>query len=41
MNPESAQIWLDGSGVLADIKIMLGMDPKKGFEDGVSSVTFT
>ena len=29
MDPESAQIWLDGSSLVAGIKIMLGFDPKR------------
>jgi len=41
LDPESAQIWLDGSGMLAAIKVMLGGDPKKEYEASVAKVTFT
>jgi general stress protein 26 len=41
LEAERAQIWLDGSGVLGAIKVVLGLDPKKEFHDNVAKVTFT
>ena len=38
MDPESAQIWLDGSSLVAGIKIMLGFDPKEEYRDNVARV---
>lgn len=38
LNPSEGQIWLDGSGVMAGIKMMLGIDPKEGYKDKVAKV---
>jgi hypothetical protein len=35
----SAQIWLDGSSLVAGIKLLLGIDPKKDYRDKVVEVT--
>lgn len=38
LNPSEGQIWLDGSGVIAGIKLMLGIDPKEAYKDKVAKV---
>ena len=38
LDPENAEIWLDGSSVVAGVKMLLGMDPKKQYEDHVAEV---
>jgi general stress protein 26 len=38
LNPSEGQIWLDGSGVVAGIKMLLGVDPKESFKDKVAKV---
>jgi general stress protein 26 len=38
LDPESAQIWLNESNVLAGIKSLLGRDPKKDYQDKVAEV---
>ena len=39
LDPERAQIWLDGSSVGAGIKLLLGIDPKRDYRDKVAEVT--
>lgn len=38
LDAEHAEIWLNTSGLLAGIKIMLGVDPKQGYQDNVADV---
>jgi general stress protein 26 len=38
LKPSEGQIWLDGSGVMAGIKMMLGVDPKGDYKDKVAKV---
>ena len=38
LNPTRGQIWLDGSSLIAGIKMMLGVDPKKDYKDKVAKV---
>lgn len=38
---EEAQIWLDGSSILAGVKMLLGIDPKQSYRDHVASVRLT
>jgi general stress protein 26 len=38
LDPERAEIWADASSVLAGVKILLGMDPKKEYKDKVANV---
>ncbi len=38
---EHAEIWADASSLLAGIKILLGMDPKKEYKDKVADVRLT
>ncbi len=38
LDPEEAEIWLDGSSLLAGVKLLLGRDPKKDYADNVATV---
>jgi general stress protein 26 len=37
-DPDRGEIWLDGSSLVAGIKMMLGFDPKEDYEDNVATV---
>ena len=37
-DPEEAQIWQDGSSLVAGIKVLLGIDPKQSYRDNVAKV---
>ncbi|PWJ86925.1 general stress protein 26 [Mesorhizobium loti] len=37
-DPQEAEIWLDGSSVMAGIKMLLGFDPKESYKDNVAKV---
>ncbi len=39
-DPAGAQIWLDGSSLLAGVKMLLGVDPKRDYEDKQATVRF-
>jgi len=39
LDPERAEIWLDGSSLVAGAKMLLGMDPKKQYQDKVAEVS--
>ena len=39
LDPERAEIWLDGSSVVAGIKMLLGADPKKEYKENVAEVS--
>jgi general stress protein 26 len=38
LDPEEAQIWIDASSMVAGIKMLLGIDPKKDYKDKVATV---
>jgi len=38
LDAERAEIWLDGSSVVAGVKALLGIDPKRDYEDKVAEV---
>jgi general stress protein 26 len=38
LDPERAEIWLDGSSVMAGIKMLFGADPKQDYKDKVAEV---
>ncbi len=38
LNPDQAQIWQDGSNLVAGIKMLLGADPKQEYQDQVAKV---
>ena len=37
-DPERGQIWLNGNSMIAGIKMLLGVDPKKDYRDKVAEV---
>jgi general stress protein 26 len=39
LDPEKAEIWIDGSTVVAGVQMLLGMDPKKQYKDHVAKVS--
>jgi general stress protein 26 len=41
LDPERAEIWADASSVMAGVKILLGMDPKKEYKDKVANVSLS
>lgn len=41
LNPEKAEIWLDGSSLMAGIKMLFGADPKQDYKDNVAEVTLS
>lgn len=38
LDPEKAEIWIDASSLVAGIKMLLGVDPKKDYKDKVAEV---
>jgi general stress protein 26 len=38
LDPEHAEIWQDASSIVAGIKLLLGADPKKQYQDQVAKV---
>lgn len=38
LDPEKAEIWADASSLLAGLKLLLGVDPKKDYKDKVAQV---
>ena len=38
-DPDQAEIWLDASSIMAGIKMLLGVDPKKEYRDHVAKVS--
>jgi general stress protein 26 len=38
LDPDRGQIWLDGSSLVAGIRMMLGFDPKEDYRDNVAKV---
>lgn len=41
LDPEKAEIWLDGSSLIAGIKMLFGADPKQDYKDNVAKVTLS
>lgn len=39
LDPEHAQIWLNGSSLFAGVKTLLGADPKQDYKDKVADVS--
>lgn len=37
-DPERAEVWMDASSVMAGIKLLLGLDPKKEYRDKTGEV---
>jgi len=38
LDPESAEIWLDASSMVAGFKMLIGIDPKKDYKEKVAEV---
>jgi general stress protein 26 len=38
LDPESAEIWLDASSMVAGFKMLIGIDPKQDYKDKVAEV---
>jgi general stress protein 26 len=38
LDPENAEIWLDGSNLFAGLRLILGADPKKKYQENVAKV---
>jgi len=38
LDPDEAEIWLDGSSLLAGLRLLLGADPKKKYKENVAKV---
>jgi general stress protein 26 len=38
LDPERANLWIDGSSLIAGVKVMLGVDPKTDYRDKVADV---
>lgn len=41
LDAEDAEIWLDGSSLLAGVKMLLGFDPKEDYKDKIATVPLT
>ena len=41
LDPEKAQIWENGSSIIAGIKMLFGRDPKQDYKDKVAEVSLT
>ncbi len=39
LDPDSAQIWRDGSNLLAGVKMLIGVDPKTDYRSDVAKVS--
>jgi general stress protein 26 len=39
LDAEQAEIWLDGSSIVAGVKMLFGSDPKQDYKDKVATVT--
>ena len=39
LDPQSAEIWVDASSLLAGLKMLIGIDPKQDYKDKVAEVT--
>lgn len=38
LDPESGEVWLNGSSLVAGVKMLLGVDPQKSYRDNVAQV---
>ena len=38
LDPDHAEFWLDGSSIVAGVKALLGVDPKKDYQDKIAKV---
>jgi general stress protein 26 len=40
LDADRAEIWLDGSGLLSGLKMLIGFDPKEEYKDDIAKVQF-
>ena len=38
LDPEEGQVWLNGSSLVAGVKMLMGVDPKKSYRDSVAQI---
>jgi general stress protein 26 len=38
LDAENAEVWIDASSIVAGVKLLLGVDPKRSYKDKVASV---
>jgi general stress protein 26 len=38
LDPEMGEVWLNGSSLVAGVKMLMGVDPKKSYRDNVAQV---
>ncbi len=38
LDPDQGEVWLNGSSIVAGIKMMMGIDPKRDYKDKVAKV---
>jgi general stress protein 26 len=38
LDPELGEVWLNGSSLVAGVKMLMGVDPKKSYRDNVAQV---
>jgi len=38
LDPENAEVWIDASSIIAGVKLLLGVDPKRSYQDKVANV---
>lgn len=38
LDPESAEVWIDASSIVAGVKLLFGVDPRRSYKDKVATV---
>jgi general stress protein 26 len=38
LDPENAEVWIDASSIIAGVKLLIGVDPKRSYKDKVANV---
>jgi general stress protein 26 len=38
LDAENAEVWIDASSIMAGVKLLLGVDPKRSYQDKVANV---
>jgi general stress protein 26 len=38
LDPENAEVWIDASSIVAGVKLLLGADPKRSYQDKVANI---
>ncbi|HEU4624316.1 MAG TPA: pyridoxamine 5'-phosphate oxidase family protein [Steroidobacteraceae bacterium] len=38
LDPDNAEVWIDASSLIAGVKLLLGVDPKRSYQDKVAHV---